>query len=338
MLSGRPPLSRPEVAHPAGGPTPVLAAADPVVAFLDAHRTDRLVALPTSGTSGHVRNVVRTTASWVDSFPAVTDLAGLDHRARVWVPGPLTATMNLFAAVHARVVGAALVPRPADATHLQLTPSALLRLLDEGPVLTGRTAVVAGDRLEPALRARAEEAGLRLAHYYGAAELSFVAWGMDALHLRPFPGVEVDIRNGTIWARSPFLANCTGGEPGPFHRGADGFATVGDCGAWRGGQLLVSGRDDAVVTGGVTVLLADVEAALWPRLVGQVAVLGLPHPMLGEVVAVVLTDERDRASARAAVAGLGPARPRRWFLRPALPLTPAGKVDRRALTTELMDR
>lgn len=246
--------------------------------------------------------------------------------------------MNLFAAVHARVVGAVLVPGPGDATHLQLTPSALSRLLDEGPGLAGRTVVAAGDRLEPALRARAEQAGLRVAHYYGAAELSFVAWGEDALHLRPFPGVEVDVRDGAIWARSPFLAERTEGEPGPFRCGPDGFASVGDRGAWREGQLLVSGRDDAVVTGGATVLLADVEAVLRPGLVGQVAVLGLPHPVLGEVVAVVLTDERDRASARAAAAGLGPARPRRWFFRPVLPLTAAGKVDRRALTAELVDR
>lgn len=316
----------------------VLDAADPVAAFVAAHRAAELVSLPTSGTSGRARAVVRTTASWVDSFPAVSELAGLGRGARVWVPGPLSATMNLFAAVHAQMVGAVLVGRAADATHLQLTPSGLHRLLAEDALRPGQTAVVAGDRLEPAVRERGQAAGSRIAHYYGAAELSFVAWGTDSSDLRPFPGVEVEVRDAGIWVRSPFLAERVEGEPGPFRRDAAGFATVGDRGRWEDGRLLVHGRADAVVTGGVTVLLADVEAALRPALVGQVAVIGLPHVELGGVVAAVLTNDGDREAARSAAAGLGPARPRRWFVRDPLPLTRTGKVDRETLARELADQ
>ena len=71
-------------------------------------------------------------------------------------------------------------------------------------------------------------------HYYGAAELSFVAWGAHADDLRPFPGVEVSVREGEVWVRSPYL--CTGydGPPGPLRRDGDGFATVGDRGSMRG--------------------------------------------------------------------------------------------------------
>jgi len=296
------------------------------------------VALPTSGTSGRVRTVVRTTASWVDSFPAVCDLAGLGTGAGIWVPGPLSATMNLYAAVHARVMGAVLVEHAADATHLQVTPSGLRRLLEDDAVLPAQVAVVAGDGLDPTLRMRGEAAGLRIAHYYGAAELSFVGWGTDRLDLRPFPGVEVEIRDRVIWVRSPFLGERVDGQPGPFRRDAGGFATVGDRGQWQDGRLLVYGRDDAVVTGGVTVLLADIEAALRPGLVGQVAVVGLPHTQLGGIVAAVLTDHRDQETARLAAAGLGPARPRRWFVQDCLPLTPTGKVDRHALAKELRTR
>jgi long-chain acyl-CoA synthetase len=316
----------------------VVDAVDPVEAFFAAHRAGELVGLPTSGTSGRARTVVRTTASWVDSFSAVTELAGLGRGARVWVPGPLSATMNLFAAVHAQAVGAVLVGRAADATHLQLTPSGLRRLLDEDAGLSGRTAVVAGDRLESTLRVSGEAAGLRIAHYYGAAELSFVGWGTDSVDLQPFPGVELDVRDAVIWVRSPFVAERVDGEPGQFNQDAAGFTTVGDRGQWRDGRLLVHGRDDAVVTGGVTVLLADVEAALRPGLVGQVTVVGLPHIQLGEVVAAVLTDHRDRQAARLAAARLGPARPLRWFVRDRLPLTPAGKVDRQTLARELVER
>lgn len=309
--------------------------ADPVAAFLAADSAAELIGLPTSGTTQRPRMVVRTTASWVNSFGAVSELTHLDAAARVWIPGPLTATMNLFAAVHAHSVRAVQVSRAADATHLQLTPAALHRLLDTGTELAGRTAVVAGDALRPALRERAERAGLRVAHYYGSAELSFVGWGSDAASLRPFPGVDVVVKNGVLWARSPFLADHVDGPPGPFRRDPDGYATVGDRGGLEQDRLVVVGRDNTVVTGGKTVLLSDVEAALQQGLAGQVTVLGLPHPALGAVVVAVLTDDADRAPASAAAAGLGAGRPRRWFVRTALPLTEAGKVDRRALAAEL---
>ena len=52
-------------------------------------------------------------ASWFDSFDTVSGLLALDAASRVWVPGPLSSTMNLFAAVHAAAVGARLAPDPA---------------------------------------------------------------------------------------------------------------------------------------------------------------------------------------------------------------------------------
>lgn len=331
-------------------PRRLLDAADPVAEFFAAHRLGEEVAVPTSGTSGNPRTVVRTTDSWVGSFPAVSELARLAATARVWIPGPLSATMNLFAAVHAQWLGAARAPSLADATHAQLTPTALRRLLDDDADLSGRTLVVAGDALDAGLRVRTEAAGATVAHYYGAAELSFVAWGVDADGLRPFPGVDLELRDsdghgvgggvrdgstGVVWVRSPFLALRTEGAAGPWRRDATGFATVGDRGRWETDRLQVIGRDDAVVTGGTTVVLADVETALRPGLHGAVAVVGLPHPELGAIVVAVLTDADDRDRGRFLGAGLGVARPRRWVCLPTLPLTVAGKVDRRALAHQV---
>jgi acyl-CoA synthetase (AMP-forming)/AMP-acid ligase II len=256
--------------------------------------------------------------------------------------------MNLFAAVHADWVGASLADSPAEATHLHLTPARLHALLSADVRLVGRVVVVAGDALEPGLRQRAEAAGAVVAHYYGAAELSFVAWGSDRMNLRPFPGVEIDVRGGEIWVRSPYLAtgyvaDVDGCVRGPLRRDESGFATVGDRGSLVGvegeaqGRLVVQGRPDSVTTGGATVLLTDVEAALrGAGLRGQVAVIGLPHPRLGQIVAAVLTDSADREPARTAVAALGAGRPRRWFIRATLPTTAVGKVDRAGLVAELV--
>ena len=332
-----------------GEPVDVGATADPVAALLDAHAAGRLVALRTSGSTGSPRAVVRTPESWVRSFGQVAELTRLGPGSTLWLPGPLSATMNLFAAALARWIGADQVDHPERATHTHLTPLVLARALDDAVPLDGVHVTVAGDRLTRSLRQRAERAGAAVTHYYGAAELSFVAWGADEEDLRPFPGVDVDVRHDEIWVRSPFVcegyADAAGsagsagavGPAGPLRRDGHGWATVGDRGALTGDTLQVAGRgDDAVTTGAATVLVADVEHALRPAVEGTVAVVGVPHGTLGEVVAAVLTRRTDLPAAHGAAQRLAPAlRPRLWFHVPALPTTGAGKVARTELVAQV---
>jgi acyl-CoA synthetase (AMP-forming)/AMP-acid ligase II len=239
--------------------------------------------------------------------------------------------MNLFAAVHASACGAALVSNPAEATHAQLTPSALRRCLDDGMPLDGVGVVVAGDRLAPSLHRRAEQAGARVQHYYGAAELSFVAWGSHADDLRPFPGASVLVRDGEIRVRSPYLCLGYDGPPGPLRVDDAGYATVGDRGTLVDGVLRVAGRPGAVTIGGATVELADVEAVLRPAATGELVLVAVPR--FGRVLAAVLTDDRDHAPLlRLARRRLdGAHRPRLWYRIDGLPRTPAGKVDQEAV-------
>ncbi|KRE37711.1 hypothetical protein ASG73_08680 [Janibacter sp. Soil728] len=314
----------------------VLATDDPVAAFGDAQHRGLRVALPTSGTSGRPRTIVRTTASWTDSFAAVSDLTGTTRDSRVWVPGPVTATMNLFAAVHAHAVGATLVARVADATHAHLTPTALRRLLADDTDLSGRELVVAGDRIDAAEAARVRAAGGRLHHYYGAAELSLVAWGEHAGALRPFPGVDVEARDEQLWVRSPFVSD---GYLEPEHelQAEGGWASVGDRGEVVDGRVLVHGRAGGITTAGETVRVADIEHVLRPLATGDVVVVGLPHPDLGEVVAAAVTDAGDvpRLTALAREQLTPAQRPRRWLHLDPLPMTANDKVDRAAVRVAL---
>ena len=313
----------------------IAAAADPVAAVLDAHERGELIALRTSGTTSEPRAVVRSTRSWVDSFPHVSRLTGVGRDARVWVPGPLTATMNLFAAVHARYTGATVVDSPAGATHAHITPARLHEALQQGADLAGVHVVVAGDRLQRDLADRTRATGARVSHYYGAAELSFVAWGTHEEDLRPFPDVEVRIREGVLWVRSPYLSRgYADGADGPFTVAPDGFATVGDRGSLDRGLLTVTGRGTAIVlTGGATVLVADVEQALRRGTGSDVVIVGVPHPRLGQIVGAVVTEpaavDRFRGAARAELPTA--QQPRVWFCVPAFPVTESGKVDRAAL-------
>lgn len=305
-------------------PLDPLAHDDPVAAVLAAHDAGVPLLLRTSGSSARPRAVRRSTASWFDSFPVVAALTSLDADSLLWVPGPPAGSMNLFAAVLARAVGAERAGRREEATHAHLTPTALRRVLERGHGLDGVQVTVAGDRLDRGLHDRAVAAGATVTHYYGAAELSFVAWGAHAEDLRPFPGAQVVARDGVLWVRSPYLAEVAVDD--------DGFATVGDRGELcPDGRVVVRGRGDAgVVTGGVTVVVADVEAALRPGVAGDLVVVGVPHPDLGEVVAAVLTDATQvgvaHALARSELAETH--RPRLWFVTDTLPRTVAGKTDR----------
>lgn len=315
----------------------VLTAPDPL-AVLAAAGPDDLLAFRTAATAGRARTVLRTSRSWVESYPHVSELLGITAASRVWVPGPLSATMNLFAVAHAAWAGAEVVARPADATHAHLTPWWLRRqLADDAQALSGLHLVVAGDRLSPSLAEEAVATGARVSHYYGAAELSFVAWGEHADALRPFPGVEVQDRDGELWVRSPYTCERYAEPQHVLRRDTDGWTTVGDRGEVgedeTGVRVTVFGRAGGITTAGATVLAADIEHALRLEATGEVAVIGLPHPDLGQVVAAVVTDAGDLARLRdLSRRVLAPEqRPRRWVHLPSLPLTGAGKVDRAAV-------
>ena len=315
----------------------VLGEADPVAAFVLAHESGDDVLLRTSGTSGAPRVVRRSTWSWVDSFVPVESLTGFAPTSRAWIPAPVTGTMNLFAAVHARFLGVEVVDRPHLATHWFLTPAALHDALDSGDRFDGVHAVVAGDRLGITLHDRASAAGVLVSHYYGAAELSFVAWGTHEDDLTAFPGVELEVRDGVVWARSAYLSAGYADGDGPFRLGEDRFATVGDRGRLVDGRLQVLGRDDVVLTGGTTVHVADVEGLLRTRATGALAVTGIPHPRLGAVVAIALERPEDVGPLRALARAELPAshQPRRWTVLTPFPLTGSGKVDRATIAASV---
>lgn len=323
----------PDAATLPDGAVDLSAAAEPASAFAEARRRGLSLVLRTSGTTDRPREVVRTAASWACSFAPYSRFAEIDGSARLWVPGSRGSTMNLFAVVHAHAVGATVVGSVDEATHACVTPAALSRLVAGGVRRPGLRVVVAGDRLPTTLRDRAAALGLRVRHYYGASELSFVACGDGAESLRPFPGTEIEIRAGVIWARSPYLATGYSRSGGPLVIGPDGFASVGDTGHLHDGLLVVTGRPDVVVTGGATVLLHDVEGVLRDVSTSSVAVVGVPHAYLGAVVACVLEDANDLPEVRRAAADrLSVAqRPRLWCQLSGLPVGVSGRLDRVAL-------
>jgi acyl-CoA synthetase (AMP-forming)/AMP-acid ligase II len=237
-------------------------------------------------------------------------------------------------------IGAELTDRAEQATAMHAVPTALADLLDSLPARAPlRVAVVAGSALPSVVADRAARRAISVVEYYGAAELSFVAVRRYPQPLKPFPGAEVELRDGVLWVRSPYLSlGYPPGTVGPFRRDGAGFGTVGDLAEFLpGGGLLIRGRGDAAITtGGATVLAEDVEAALaaLPG-VAAVAVVGLPHARLGQLVTAVVEPipGNDLAGVRAAarVVLRNQSLPRRWLITDRLPRTPGGKVNRHAV-------
>lgn len=325
----------------------------------------------TSGSSGTPRIVLRTAASWAESFPAISalldDPAAPDAERVVALPAPPSSSLTLFSLAHALDGG----PRPvfpgqdagrdgglAEATSFHGTPQALRALLDGGGLPRVRTALVGGSHLDENLRADAESRGIRVISYYGAAELSFVAVD-DGSGLRPFPGVDIDVRDGELWVRSPYMALGYLGAGGPLRTDGD-WATVGDLADLdsrldpRTGPenetrtLKLRGRaDGAIITASATVIPEEVEAEL-RRLpaVADAVVFGLPAGNVGALVAAMVEPAPGSPAITAgALRGstssrLGPAhRPRIWFTG-ELPRNASGKparaeIVRRALAGEV---
>jgi len=327
-----------------------------------------LLAVVTSGSNGRPRTVVRTAASWTASLGGFDAVLGPDAGPDtvVWAPGPPAATLTLFAIWHALATGRPVVApgawrsgrvlaTGAAARSVQCVPAVLADVLAArvGGALPGlRRAVVAGAALPTGTRARAGAAGVGLAEYYGAAELSFVAADADGTGLRAFPGAQLDVRDGVVWVRSPYLAQGYLDGEGALRRDGAGWATVGDLATLSpDGVLAVHGRGDGTATvGGTTVTLADVERALGGSPgVAEVVALAEPDHRFGERILAVVRPhaatpprtaaQRDllRALRALARAELPPAaRPVRYVVREDLPRSPGGKVARTALSAQVV--
>jgi len=177
----------------------------------------------TSGTTSVPKAFTRSRRSWQESFEASIEFFGLTPQDKTLAPGPLAASLNLYALSECLYAGSEFHTLESfdvgdvhtaiahdGITRLVLVPT-MLRLLSErglagGVDASGITSIIcAGSKLDT----RTLEAARRWApkatifEYYGASELSFVSGAglragepLDASGTgigKPFPGVDVRI-------------------------------------------------------------------------------------------------------------------------------------------------
>ncbi len=253
--------------------------------------------------------------------------------------------------------GATYGPTP---TTTFVAPAALTRLLalpDPDRFGALRLLVHAGSPCPPALkRAALERTGPGVVwEFYGSTEGQFTVCPPAEWLERPGTVgraragrvVTVD-DDGIVWCRPPAFARFAywRDEAKTAAAWRDGAFTVGDLGRLDDdGYLFLDGRrDDLVITGGVNVYPAEVEAALADVAgVEEVAVFGLPDerwgqrvcaavvPVAGADVGRVLAELADHAAGHLA----GYKRPKQYEVAIGLPRTATGKVRRLQLPAEL---
>lgn len=251
------------------------------------------------------------------------------------------------------------------ATSTFCVPTMLTRLLeaDIGPVDPRLRILVSGASLAPELaRAVRKRLGCGLDDYYASVDAGGLAVGATGTADSATSGISFvgrlyfgtllrleDARDhdgarlGRLVAEGPSIASATIHEDGQLES-IEGGVRTGDLGALDdAGRLTLHGRaDDVIISGGVNVAPAAVEAALRDHEdVIDCIVAGVPDPRWGEVVGAVLRTRRPGA-ADAVIAWArerlpGPERPRLTCEAAELPTTPLGKPDRNEARRRLQE-
>ncbi|MGY1778815.1 AMP-binding protein [Geodermatophilus sp. SYSU D01036] len=377
------------------GPSPDVEAVDLLAAaaeassadpMLPAEPGDPVLVLYTSGTTGALKAVVHTQASYAAICANVL--------ANLVSPGRDSVMLHAASLIHASGTfvlpywirgGAAAVLPGFDpgvyldalaryrATEINLVPTMLGMLLASGAaeradVSSLRTAVYGASPMPgPVLAETLELWGPRLVQYYGQTEapLAITVLGAED-HTDPSlagscgqPSVDAEVlltdadgapvpagEVGELRVRAPFgmagyadAPELTAGTvtPGGWIRTRD-LARVDD----RGYLTLVDRTSDMIVTGGYNVYPREVEDVLQahPAVAGA-AVVAAPDPTWVEAVTAFVTlrpgaqvtEDELRDTVRAALAGYKV--PKAVHVVDALPLSPVGKVLRRALREPL---
>ncbi|MFC4944145.1 AMP-binding protein [Pseudonocardia sp. GCM10023141] len=225
-----------------------------------------------------------------------------------------------------------------------------------------RMAMSGGSAVPPELVRRVESAfGCGFSTVYGQTELSPIITQTSPSDL---PDDRADTTGRPLWNAEVKIADPVDGSPVPIGeqgeirvRGylsmieyfdlpeqtadaldADGWVHTGDLGTLdERGYLRITGRlKDMIIRGGENMFPAEIEQVLFTDSdVAEIAVVGVPDPTWGEVVAAVIrprdpdappTVEKLRALCRSELA---PAKtPSLWFVATELPFTGSGKIQK----------
>ncbi|MFE7418953.1 o-succinylbenzoate--CoA ligase [Rhodococcus sp. NPDC057529] len=294
-------------------------------------------ALRASGEATHAR--LGGPGSWLLALPA-HHIAGMQVLLRSVLAGADPVVIDVSEGFDPGALPAAVESMPGPRRYTSLVPTQLVKALNHPEAVTSLAAldaVLLGGAATPApVLRRAVDAGITVVRTYGMSETC----GGCVYDGVPLDGAHVRIDgDGRVLLGGPMLASGYRGLPGHPAFSEPGWFRTDDAGTVTDGVLAISGRlDEAISTGGLTVVPQVVEAALVAHpAVRECAVIGLPDERLGRRVAAVVVAEPGTAPTLAELRTFvertldSTAAPRELLLVDVLPLRGPGKVDRRAL-------
>lgn len=318
---------------------------------------DVALVVPTSGTTAVPKGAMLTAAAltasasgthtrlggpgrWLLALPA-HHIAGMQVLVRSVLAGTAPVAMDLAHGFDVAALPAAVAALGTGRRYTALVAAQLAKALGCGPAaeaLASLDAVLVGGGPLPApVAENAAAAGVPVVRTYGMSETA----GGCVYDGRRLDGVRVRIDDGRVVLGGATLAKGYRDPVSPDPFAEPGWFRTDDAGGLDArGVLRVYGRlDEAISTGGLTVMPQVVEAAIAAHpAVAQCAVFGVPDDRLGQRVAVAVVaaagaEPPTLEQLRIRVAeSLDPtAAPREAHIVGELPLRGIGKVDRRAL-------
>ena len=317
---------------------------------------DIALVVPTSGTTGTPKGAMLTATALIASASATHDrlggpgtwllalpvhhIAGMQVLVRSSLAGTVPVELDLSDGFDTAALPAAVARMGSGRRYAALVANQLAKTLEDpiaAAALAEVDAVLLGGGPAPAaVLAGAAVAGIPVVRTYGSSETAggcvYDGFPLDGVEVRVGEAGRIAI-GGTTLAKG-YRNPCT---PDPFAE--TGWYVTDDVGALDdSGCLTVLGRaDDAISTGGLTVLPAVVEAALVQHpAVADCAVFGVADERLGQrVVAAIVPDgpAPSLQDLRDFLAGSldHTAAPREVHIVTELPRRGIGKLDRRAL-------
>lgn len=294
-------------------------------------------ALAASGTATHAR--LGGTGQWLLALPP-HHIAGMQVLLRSIQAGTDPVVLDVSAGFSIADFVRAATEMTGSRRYISLVATQLVKALDDSAAseaLASFDAVLLGGGPLPATVAiKAAQARVPVVRTYGMSETCggcvYDGVALSGVQVRVGSEGRISLGGATVAAGYRNMPDHKSfAEPGWFH--TDDFGELED------GRLRVLGRlDEAISTGGLTVVPQVVEAALGAHpLVAECAVFGVPDGRLGQRVAAAVvpsaagtpTLEDLRAHVTAALDGT--AAPRELHLLDELPRRGIGKLDRRAL-------
>jgi O-succinylbenzoic acid--CoA ligase len=294
------------------------------------------VVIGTSGTTGTPKEVFLSTTALISSARASNMFIGAKP-GETW---SLLLPLTHIAAVNVIIRSMELGTLPFDlrdrdgefpnADYTAIVPTQLFRALHGDQRLlnhlqAAKTVLVGGAALSEALRNQAVLAGINVVTTYGMTETC----GGCVYDGTALDGIEIDIRNGSIFIKGPVLASSLSLT--------DGWYETSDLGEYINDGLVVIGRsDDVIISGGENLSLNAVEDSLsraFPDL--QCAAFSVDDPQWGQSLQLAVVGTISDAQIIAHLEkDLGMfAKPKGVHRMTSLPLLGIGKIDRKSLAS-----